>query len=108
MSDLPATIGVDADGNVWRIFDDGTWSMPPSSTGQQVEPVVFYRPQSELYALLAENRELRIRLDVLAGSNSRLLTAEVLRAALERGESEQYLTELLAAVAAGKGIEAVA
>lgn len=65
MTDLPAKLAVDADGNGWRIWDDGTWGMVPVSPGQQAEPVVFYVPESALLEALDTIDRLRLEKAIL-------------------------------------------
>lgn len=42
--ELPVRLAVDANGYVWRIFADGTWSMAPNNPDNEPvpEPITFY------------------------------------------------------------------
>jgi hypothetical protein len=45
----PPRLAVDAEGYVWRVYPDGTWSMAPVDPGNRMvpRPVTFYVPAAE-------------------------------------------------------------
>lgn len=45
----PSRLAVDAEGYVWRVYDDGMWSMARINPGNQMtpRPVTFYVPATE-------------------------------------------------------------
>ena len=49
MSNTPPRLAVDANGFVWRVYDDGAWSMAPVNPDNSPvpEPVTFYEPATE-------------------------------------------------------------
>jgi len=61
MTPQPPRLAVDAQGYVWQVYDEDTWSMAPSNPDNEPipQPVAFYVPLNEIVAQILARGETR-------------------------------------------------